>query len=61
LRINGRFEAPPKGRDYRFFNILRLARSLNLGAPIDWKRVAAAIARRAPLVGRLAPRRVGMH
>jgi hypothetical protein len=56
LRINGRFEAPPDGRDYRFFNILRLARSLNLGAPINWKRVATGIARRAPLLGRLAPR-----
>lgn len=56
LRINGRFEAPPKGRDYRFFNILRLARSLNLGAPVNWKRVATGIARRTPLLGRLAPR-----
>jgi len=58
LRINGRFEAPPKGRDYRFFNVFRFARSLNLGALVAWKLVAAGIARRAPLVGRLVPRSV---
>jgi hypothetical protein len=58
LRINGRFEAPSKGYDYRFFNTFRFARSLNLGAPVAWKRVAAGIARRAPLVGRLVPRSV---
>ena len=53
LRINGRFEAPPNGRDHRFFNYFRLARSLNLGAPMAWKLVAAGIARRTPIVGRL--------
>jgi hypothetical protein len=57
LRINGRFEAPPDGREYRFFNIFRFVRSLNLGEPIAWKHVAAGIARRTPLVGRL-PRSV---
>lgn len=56
LRINGRFEAPPNGRDYRFFNVFRFARSLNLGAPFAWKLVAAGIARKTPLVGRLVPR-----
>jgi hypothetical protein len=56
LRINGRFEAPPEGLEYRFFNIFRFVRSLNLGAPIAWKRVAAGVARRTPLVGRLVPR-----
>jgi hypothetical protein len=56
LRINGRFEAPMKGLDYRFFNIFRFARSLNLGAPFAWRHVAAGIARKTPLVGRLAPR-----
>jgi hypothetical protein len=58
LRINGRFEAPPQGFDYRFFNTFRFARSLNLGAAIAWKRVAAGLARRTPLVGRLVPRSV---
>jgi L-ascorbate metabolism protein UlaG (beta-lactamase superfamily) len=58
LRINGRFEAPPEGREYRFFNTFRFARSLNLGAPVAWKRVAAGIARRTPLVGRLVSRGV---
>ena len=55
LRINGRFEAPPNGREYRFFHNFRFARTLNLGVPIAWSRVATGIARRTPLLGRLVP------
>jgi hypothetical protein len=53
LRINGRFEAPPGGREYRFFNTFRFARSVNLGMPMAWGRVATALGRRIPVVGRL--------
>jgi hypothetical protein len=55
LRINGRFQAPPNGREYRFFHNFRFARTLDLGVPIAWSRVATGIARRTPLVGRLVP------
>jgi L-ascorbate metabolism protein UlaG (beta-lactamase superfamily) len=53
LRINGRFEAPPKGREYVFFNYFLFARTLNLGVPLGWKRAARAVAHRMPLLGRL--------
>jgi hypothetical protein len=53
LRINGRFEAPPNGREYRFFNTFRFGRSVNLGMPMAWGRLATAFARRMPVVGRL--------
>ncbi len=54
LRINGRFQTP-NGREYRFFHNFRYARTLNLGVPLAWGRVASGIARRAPVIGRLVP------